>query len=140
MRSDGAIFDTIGFSDRSARAASQLLRLAGQQWNETHVDQLGPLNALSGTNDLHQPLMLLVRAERQHHDAADRELVHERWRHSDGRRGHDDAVERRPIGCPHHAVASNDLDIVAVERPETAARRVSKRAVTLNARYPGGKP
>src|SRR5215471_17047986 len=87
-----------GFAFRSTRLRlrsmpSQLLRLAGQQPNEAHADQVGPLEAVFGAHDLRQSLVLIIGAERQHHAAAHRELIDQRLRHRLGRRGYDDAVE-----------------------------------------------
>ena len=73
-----------------------------------------------------------VRSDRNDHDAAFGELLDQRLRHVLGRRGDDDAVERRLVRRAQHAIADNHLDIVVAERLQPRARDLAERAVALD--------
>ena len=76
-------------------------------------------------------------ADRNHHAAADGELIAELLRHVRPARRHDDGIVRGVLRPAEAPVAMQHLDVLVPERPEAAARQLDQRHVPLH--RPAGK-
>ena len=122
-----------GEGDAHRNDPGPLPRVLTHERNEADLPELlllEPLARDAGHPD--EVLQARIGPDRNHHAAADGELVAQLPRHVRPARRHDDPVVRGMVRPAEAAVAVEHLDVAVSQGPEAAARQIDQRLVPLD--------